>query len=126
MNLISETNTFLRSKTTPYANIYQDFFQPDSDGIMCRHDPSTAKETKYLDGSSVGVQNISYYARSRDGQKAREQLDTFLSVLDLQEYEITTGLFITVEAVTNTAFVSKMDSGEFVYTCSLKIEYERR
>lgn len=125
MNIISELNKYLNEKLTPYAPIIQDVFTPDTEGIVCRHDPSTAKETKYLDGTSVGLQNASYYARSKDQKKAREQLDAFIAALDLCDIEISNGIFVKCEVVTAVSFVSKLENGAAVYTCAFRVEYER-
>jgi hypothetical protein len=125
VNIVKETNDFLLTKITPFSDIFTDAFLPGSDGLICRHDPSTAKVTQYIDGTSSGLQNISYYAKSKNGRIAREQLDEIINALDLQHYEISDGIFITVEVLTNPMFVQKYETGEYVYTCSLKIEFIR-
>ena len=125
MDIIKELNDYLKARITPYAAIVQDAFPPAVEAIIARHDPSTARESSYIDGSFVGEQGVSYYARSIDAKKAREQLDAIITALDMGEFAIAGGIMITCQVVANTMFVSKSDTGAFVYMNTLKIEYER-
>ena len=125
MNIIKELNDYLKTKLTPYAAIVQDAFPTNVEAIIARHDPSTARESNYIDGSCVGEQMVSYYARSIDAKKAREQLDAIILALDMGEFSIAGGILVTCQVQANTMFVSKSDAGVFVYMNTLKIEYER-
>ena len=125
MNIIKELNDYLKTKLTPYAAIVQDAFPTNVEAIIARHDPSTAKEEPYIDGSFVGEQMVSYYARSLDAKKAREQLDAIILALDMGEFSIAGGILVTCQVQANTMFISKSDTGAFVYMNTLKIEYER-
>lgn len=125
INIISEINKYLTSKITPYSTIYQNAFTlQGTEEIICRQEPSEAVETRYLDGKRSGIVNFSYYAKSKDQKKAREQLDIIVNTLDLAGItEITGGLFISIEAVTLPAYVSKTDTGEHIFSISFKMNY---
>lgn len=122
-NIISEVNTWLKTKTTPYAPIVQNAWSGVSEEIMVRTEPSSI-ETRYFDGTRVGTLNFSYFAKSKNQQTARNQLDTIINVLDLQNIDITDALMIaSCEALTVPVYVEKTTASEHVWTASLKLEY---
>jgi hypothetical protein len=125
VNIISEVNKYLAKKLTPYATIFQNTFQyQGSEEIICRQDPSDAVETRYLDGKRSGIVNFSYYAKSIDQRKAREQLDNIINSLDLANMtEITGGLYVSIEAVTLPSFISKTETGEYIFSTSFRLNY---
>lgn len=124
VNLIHDVNTFLLTKITPYATIIQGaFLNSGSEEIMCRQEPSNAVETRYLDGTRTGGLSFSYYAKSTSQVTARTQLDSIVNALDLAKFNLTDGYFVKIEAVTLPNFVTKTQSGEYIYTASFKLEY---
>jgi hypothetical protein len=124
VNIISEVNTFLLKRLTPYASIIQNvFLNQGTEEIICRQEPSSV-ETRYLDGKRMGIINFAYYTKSIDQKKAREQLDSSINALDFQEMtEITDGLFVKVEVVSLPHYISKTDNGEHIFTSSFRLEY---
>jgi hypothetical protein len=125
MNIINEVNAYLLTKITPYSTIYLDVFPNDSvEELMCRNDPSTAVESRYLDGSRIGAFNFSYYAKSANSETARLQLDAIVSALDMPDFTVISGgTEIKCEAVTTPAFVSKSEAGEVIFVSSFRLEY---
>jgi hypothetical protein len=125
MNIIQEVNAYLLTKITPYSTIYLDVFPGDSvSEIMCRNDPSTAAESRYLDGSRIGAFNFSYYAKSANSETARLQLDAIVAALDMPDFTVISGgTEIKCEAVTTPAFVSKSEAGEVIFVSSFRLEY---
>ena len=122
-NIISEVNTWLKTKTTTYAPIVQNAWSGVSEEIMVRTEPSSI-ETRYFDGTRVGTLNFSYFAKSKNQQTARNQLDTIINVLDLQNFDITDALMIaSCEALTVPVYVEKTTASEHVWTASFKLEY---
>jgi len=123
LNIISEVNTWLKTKTTPYAPVVQNAWSGVSEEIMVRTEPSSI-ETRYFDGTRVGTLNFSYFAKSKNQQTARNQLDTIINVLDLQNIDITDALMIaSCEALTVPVYVEKTTASEHVWTASFKLEY---
>jgi hypothetical protein len=125
MNIISEVNEYIKSRADFFSPISLDMFLTNGDELMCRNDPAAFKETSYLDGSSIGKARFTYYAKSLDAKKAIGELDKILLLLNLPETEISGGLYIKCEPVTQVTFVSKYQSGEFVYLCTISLEFER-
>lgn len=125
MNILNEVNAYLIKKITPYSTIYLDVFPNDSvEEVMARNDPSTAAETRYMDGSRVGTFNFSYYAKSANSETARNQLENIIAALDFKELStISNGTSIKLEAATTPAFVSKSEAGEVIFVSSLRLEY---
>ena len=125
MNILNEVNAYLLQKITPYSTIYLDVFPNDSvEELMARNDPSQAAETRYMDGSRIGVFQFSYYAKSSSSETARLQLEAIISALDFKELStISNGTAIKLEAATTPAFVSKSEAGEVIFVTSLRLEY---
>jgi len=125
MNILNEVNAYLLQKITPYSTIYLDVFPNDSiEELMARNDPSQAAETRYMDGSRIGVFQFSYYAKSSSSETARLQLESIISALDFKELStISNGTAIKLEAATTPAFVSKSEAGEVIFVTSLRLEY---
>jgi len=123
LNIISEVNAWLKTRTTPYAPIVQNAWSGISEEIMTRTDPSSI-ETRYFDGTRVGTLNFSYYAKSKNQQTARNQLDTIINVLDLQNVDITDALMIAnCKALTVPVYVEKTTASEHIWTASFTLEY---
>ena len=125
MNILNEVNAYLLQKITPYSTIYLDVFPNDSiEELMARNDPSQAAETRYMDGSRIGIFQFSYYAKSKDSETARIQLEAIIAALDFKELStISDGTAIKLEAATTPAFVSKSEAGEVIFVTSLRLEY---
>ena len=125
MNILNEVNAYLLQKITPYSTIYLDVFPNDSiEELMSRNDPSQAAETRYMDGSRIGVFQFSYYAKSSSSETARLQLEAIIAALDFKELStISNGTAIKLEAATTPAFVSKSEAGEVIFVTSLRLEY---
>ena len=125
MNILNEVNAYLLQKITPYSTIYLDVFPNDSvEELMSRNDPSPAAETRYMDGSRIGIFQFSYYAKSSSSETARLQLESIISALDFKELStISNGTAIKLEAATTPAFVSKSEAGEVIFVTSLRLEY---
>jgi len=124
LNIISEVNVYLAKRTTLYAPIIQNVFKnTGSEEIICRTDPSTAVESRYLDGARRGGLNFSYYCKSKLQVTAREQLEKIITALDLERVEITEGLTISVSVVTIPVFFQLTDTGEYIFQSSFKLEY---
>ena len=105
--------------------IYNDEFPtPESEGVISRHDPSTAKSKTYIDGSEEGTLNIAYWARYKNAAKARETLNDIINAIDNEKIE-TDEETIYTEAQTLPQFVSTDDKGYTLYTASITAEYER-
>jgi hypothetical protein len=125
MNILNDINLYLLKKITPYSAIYLDVFPNDSvEELMARNDPGRATETRYMDGSRIGIFNFSYYAKSANSETARIQLESIIAALDFNELTtISGGTAIKLEEATTPAFVSKSEAGEVIFTTSLRLEY---
>ena len=124
-NIMSKINEYAESNVELYSTIYQNVFPAQAnDELMSRADPSTAAEVRYMDGSRVGTVNVSYYAKARDQRKARTELEKIIGILDVQtEISIDDGLLILVEAVTLPSFVSIDETGNYIFTMTIRISY---
>lgn len=109
----------------PVTVIYNDLFpEAQKDSLLCRHDPSTAAEKRYADGSRRGIQNFSYIARCKDAKNCRSWLQTVIDSLDQKEIVVSEAVTIECEAVTLPQFISSSeDQKQTIYTASVKVEF---
>lgn len=125
INTIVKVNEYLSKKVSLYSHIMMNVFHDQgTEEIICRQDPSSANEVRYMNGKRNGVINFSYYTKSTDQQKANNMLNDIIAALDIQQItEISEGLFVRIEAVSNPVFVLKRETGEYIFTSSFTLEY---
>ena len=125
MNIINDVKNYLDSlDLNLYAPIGLEAFGLLSESIVIRSDPSEATVTEFIDGSSTGRQSISFYARSKAPTNAIEALVKIKNALDKTELSLTDVLCIRVTPRTLPAIVEKNDTGEFVYSMVVDIEFD--
>jgi len=125
VNIINDVKNYLDVlDLNLYAPIGLEAFGLLSESIVIRSDPSEATVTEFIDGSSTGRQSISFYARSKAPTNAIEALVKIKNALDKTELSLTDVLCIRVTPRTLPAIVEKNDTGEFVYTMVVDIEFD--
>lgn len=125
MNIINDVKNYLDDLDLGlYAPIGLEAFGLLAESIVIRSDPSEATVTEFIDGSSTGRQSISFYARSKAPTNAIEALVKIKNALDKTELSLTDVLCIRVTPRTLPAIVEKNDTGEFVYTMVVDIEFD--
>lgn len=125
MNIINDVKNYLDGLNLGlYAPIGLEAFGLLAESIVIRSDPSEATVTEFIDGSSTGRQSISFYARSKAPTNAIEALVKIKNALDKTELSLTDVLCIRVTPRTLPAIVEKNDTGEFVYTMVVDIEFD--
>jgi len=101
-----------------------DAFGTTMESLMIRGDPSSGTVTEFIDGSTTGTQVVSVYARSKAPATALTALDTIRKKLDGAKITLTEVLFMETEIVTLPAYVSKEDTGEFIYTMTVNVNFD--
>lgn len=127
MNIAEILNHYILTEVLEEVDIiYNDVF-PKDDGncIISRHDPSTARETEFIDGSVIGSQQISYYVRSEDAAYCRNILNSIIDRIENVSCKAEDGTEIRFAGVTLPTFVSVDDKNQTVYTATIKADYER-
>ena len=125
MNIVSDVKNYLDGlDLNLYAPIGLEAFGLLSESIVIRSDPSEATVTEFIDGSSTGRQSVSFYARSKAPTNAIEALVKIKNALDKTELSLTDVLCIRVTPRTLPAIVEKNDTGEFVYSMVVDIEFD--
>ncbi|MDC7224198.1 MAG: hypothetical protein PQJ60_10690 [Spirochaetales bacterium] len=100
------------------------FQENEGDEIFSRTDPSAEVETRLMDGSRIGLYNVSYYSRSSNLETAKSALDSILSVLDLGDPTDISDIFkIKIASVSSPILVNKAENGDYIYTASVRLEY---
>lgn len=124
MNIASDVKTWLESKLTLYAVMTIDNFTTAPEALMVRTDPSSAIVTEFIDGSTAGSQQLTFYARSKSPTTAIYQLDDIRKAFNQPEIKLTEVKSIRVFPLTLHVFVSKEESGESIYSMTVNVEFD--
>ena len=125
MNIVSDVRAYVAAQIPGlYATLGMDNFGAAVESIMVRGDPSTAVVTEYIDGSTTGVQSLSFYARSKTPATAVAALDSIRALLDQPEITLTAVLCIKVMPRALPALVSKEETGESVYVMTVDVSFD--
>jgi len=127
-NIISDVKDYIDNNITVYSNLLIDYLQASNNELMIRHEPSNVKETRYMDGSRIGMFNFSVTAKNLDSNVAIDQLNLITDELDLvNDLELDATLtFIKIEPNTSVRLISKTDKQEFIYSITFTLEYKTR
>jgi hypothetical protein len=123
-NILEEIIAYLQANVSLYSAVDIDNFNTDdTERLMIRQGTGQPKVTTYVDGSSCGRFNFSFFARSLDSGKANNMLWDIQDALDLTEFAITNALLVTIKPLSNPSLVSKTDNRESTYIISFEIDY---
>jgi len=127
-NIISDVKDYIDNNIVVYSSLLIDYLQASNNELMIRHEPSNVKETRYMDGSRIGMFNFSITAKNLDSKVAIDQLNLITDELDLVDnLELDPTLtFVSVEASTGVRLISKTDKQEFIYSITFTLEYKTR
>ena len=121
-SLISDVKTFI-AEFESYATVKIDMLSGDSESICVRQDPSTLVTQRMMDGSRTGELIFAIYCKSLNPQTAIEQLEFYISMLDLNWMTLTSKTQIKLEPATSPQLVSKSEQNEYIYVSDFKLEY---
>jgi len=124
VNIVSDLKTFIMTSPAPALPMNEDAYGTVTETLMIRGDPSSATVTEFTDGSTTGTQVLSIYARSKSPATCLTALDTIRKKLDGAKITLTEVTYRDIEIVTLPAFVSKDDTGVFVYTMTVNVEFD--
>jgi hypothetical protein len=111
--------------TTPAPSLpmTMDAFGTTMESLMIRGDPSSGTVKEFVDGSTTGAQVVSIYGRSKNPATILTALDTIRKKLDGKKITLTEVYFIKTVIDTLPAYVSKEDTGEFIYTMTVNVRF---
>jgi hypothetical protein len=124
MNIVDDIRAHLTSTLTLYGPMYVDAFGTTVESLMIRGDPSSARETEFVDGSFTGTQTLSFYARSASPATAIAALEAIRAALDDTIIALTGVTRVEIYPVTLPAFVDKDDAGISTYYLTVNVEYD--
>ena len=127
-NIISDVKDYIDNNIVVYSSLLIDYLQANNNELMIRHEPSNVKETRYMDGSRIGMFNFSITAKNLDSKVAIDQLNLITNELDLVDNLVLDEslTFVSVEASTGVRLISKTDKQEFIYSITFELEYKTR
>jgi len=94
------------------------------ESFMLRGDPSSATVTEFVDGSTTGSQQITFYARSKSPATCMSALDSIMKKFNQPQITLTEVFCASVNQVSIPSFVSKEDSGESIYSMTVSVDFD--
>ena len=123
MSIASDVKTYILTNATSITKMTEDNFGATNPGLMVRSDPSIANEKEFIDGSYEGVQQLTFYARDSSPANAQAVLNLIRSTIDKKEIALTGLQVLRVQSVSTVSFVSKEDTGEFIYSTTADVGF---
>ena len=125
-NISKSIAAYLAEKGIVSGILNDAFYDDTSEGVIARHDPGSAREHSYIDGSAEGAVSISFYGRYKDAYTARATLNSIIEAPDNAQIEDEgDNLTISTEAVSLPQYISTDEKGFTLYTAGIRAEYER-
>ena len=125
MDIVSDIKTWL-SEQTSTSGITITMDNLDDTGTMIRGDPSSAVVTEFIDGSTTGQQQVTFYARYKEQSTAKSNLQKIYDEMNQPEITLTDVLCIRVSPASLPAFVSKEKTGESNYSFTVNIDFDNQ
>ena len=123
MSIASDVKTYITTAVTTLPTFYLDAWGTTMNCLMVRSDPSTANVTEFIDGSYEGLQQLTFYARNSNPATAQANLETIRATIDKKEITLTGLQVLKVQTVTTVSFVSKEETGEFIYSTTADVSF---
>ena len=123
MSIASDVKTYILTNATSITKMTEDNFGATNPALMVRSDPSTANEVEFIDGSYEGRQQLTFYARDSNPANAQAVLNLIRSTIDKKEIALTGLQVLKVQSVSTVSYVSKEDTGEFIYSTTADVTF---
>jgi hypothetical protein len=123
VSIASNLISYIKTNATTITDIKEDSFGTGNQ-VMARSDPSTANVKEYIDGSYAGKQQVTFYARNSSPSDAQAVLNLIRTTVDKKEITLTSLQVLRVIAVSTVSFVSKEDTGEFIYSTTVDVDFD--
>ena len=123
MSIASDVKTYILANATSITKMMEDNFGATNPALMVRSDPSTANEVEFIDGSYEGRQQLTFYARDSNPANAQAVLNLIRSTIDKKEIALTGLQVLKVQSVSTVSYVSKEDTGEFIYSTTADVAF---
>lgn len=124
-SLIVDLHNYVKTVAEPYAPMTLDFLGSGSEAIALRPEPGIATESRDMTGTRYGDFQFAIYCMSADPATATEQLYRYMKALDLTEFELSEGVTIKCEPVTNPHLITQYDTKIVVYAANFHVEYRK-
>lgn len=123
MSIASNLIAYIKTNASTITDIKEDSFGTGNQ-VMARSDPSTANAKEYIDGSYAGKQQVTFYARNSSPSDAQAVLNLIRTTVDKKEITLTSLQVLRVIAVSTVSFVSKEDTGGFIYSTTVDVDFD--
>lgn len=125
MDLVNDICTFVKTQLPSlYATLTMDNMGKADEALMIRGDPSTAVVEEFIDGSTTGEQQVTFYARSMSNATAKDALYSIWGIFNQPKITLTDALCIRAKPVTMPAFVNEEESGAVNYSMTVSVEFD--
>jgi hypothetical protein len=125
--IVDAIYTYVTTRLDLYAPVYIDGLGEEVECLAMVHDPSVDNSTIYMDGSSEGVQTVSYLARSKNKAIAIDALQQIRALFNAnRQTDIGEGYTIEDNRVmTLPSWIQTTEDGQATYGLSVNYTYSK-
>lgn len=125
MRIIDELAKYISTFGKMAVTDVDSFIDVDDDRILISQTPSSAKDTRYFDGSRKGTFNFDIQVKNESAKEAVQKLFELEALLDLPEglaleNDIT---FISCEVTKTATKIAETDKGYKIYASGFSLKY---
>jgi hypothetical protein len=122
--ILTDINTYIKSKTD-ITTIYEESFPSATECVMARGDPSSAKIKKFYNGTEVGEQLVTFYARGMSQTILKGTLEKIFTVIKDAQINITGYDTMTAERVSTVTLTNYTETKVYTFAFTARVRWTR-
>jgi hypothetical protein len=122
--ILTDINTYIKSKTD-ITTIYEESFPSTTECVMARGDPSSAKINKYYNGTEVGEQLVTFYARGMSQTTLKGTLEKIFTVIKDAQIKISGYDTMTAERVSTVTLTNYTETKVYTFAFTARVRWTR-
>lgn len=124
MNINADLTNYISTHSSVTVTDIDTFYTEDSARVMMQATPSSAVETRYMDGSRTGVYGFDIYVKSLNAFECMEKLEELETLLDLPHgFSLASFDLLKCVILSSAILVQKTAMNEKIYSSSFKLDY---
>ena len=122
--ILTDINTYIKSKTD-ITTIYEESFPSTTECVMARGDPSSAKIKKFYNGTEVGEQLVTFYARGMSQTTLKGTLEKIFTVIKDAQINISGYDTMTAERVSTVTLTNYTETKVYTFAFTARVKWTR-
>lgn len=122
--ILTDINTYIKSKTD-ITTIYEESFPSATECVMSRGDPSSAKIKKFYNGTEVGEQLVTFYARGMSQTTLKGTLEKIFTVIKDAQINISGYDTMTAERVSTVTLTNYTETKVYTFAFTARVRWTR-